>query len=99
MVAGSYFGVLKLNEETTLDMQLQLKPNGFYLISHQDLREEALLVRENGVFIYDRGEIQLARKQEGFRYFRFVDGKIFVYNLFHQPYTSFSDSSFYLRKQ
>lgn len=98
-VAGSYFGKLKLREDVTLSMQLQLKPNGFYVISHEDLEGKEQLVRENGVFILQEDEIELARRQAGFRYFRFVKGKIFVYNLFHEPYTSFSDSSFYLRRQ
>lgn len=98
-VAGSYFGKLKLNAEHEVDVQLQLKPNGFYLISHQDLETESELVRENGVYIVQDQEIELARKQMGLRYFRYVDGKIFVYNLFHEPYTNFSDSNFYLNRQ
>lgn len=98
-VAGSYYGVLELGSETKMEIHLQLKANGFYLITHQDLSKEEVLVRENGVFIHQDGEIQLARKQSGFRYFRFMEDKIFVYNLFHEPYTSFADSSFYLRTQ
>ncbi len=96
-IAGNYFGVLKLGEESKMELHLQLKPNGFYLITHQDLKDPKILVRENGVFTLQDQEIQLARKQTGFRYFRYEAGMVFVYNLFHEPYTSFSDSSFYLK--
>lgn len=95
-VAGSYFGVLELNSETKMEIQLQLNQNGFYKISHQDLRNSKEMVIENGVFILKDNEIQLAREDNGFRYFRYSKGKVFVYNLFHEPYTNFSDSSFYL---
>lgn len=96
-VAGSYFGVLKLNSDTKMEIQLQLNQNGFYKISHQNLRNPKELISENGVFILKDNEIQLAREDNGFRYFRYSEGKVFVYNLFHEPYTSFSDSSFYLQ--
>lgn len=98
-VSGSYFAHIKLNEDHKLDLQLQLKPNGFYVISHQDLSGGSELIRENGVFLLKDGEVELARKQVGFRYFKVVEKKLFVYNLFHEPYTNFSDSSFYLRRQ
>lgn len=98
-IAGSYFGILELGEKTKIEIHLQLKANGFYVITHQDLTNAEQLVRENGVFIYQDDEIQLARKQNGFRYFRFIEEKLFVYNLYHEPYTSFADSSFYLRAQ
>lgn len=96
-IAGNYFGEIKLNEDMSMEMQLQLKPSGFYLITHEDLKGEGMLIRENGVFIYKNQEIELARKQNGFRYFRYENGKIFVYNLYHRPYTNFTDSSFYLK--
>lgn len=96
-VAGSYFGVLKLNSDTKMEIQLQLNQNGFYKISHQNLRNPKEFVSENGVFILKDNEIQLAREDNGFRYFRYSEGKVFVYNLFHEPYTNFSDSSFYLQ--
>lgn len=98
-VSGSYFAHIELNKDHEIDLQLQLKPNGFYVISHQDLKGGPELIRENGVYLLKEGELELARRQVGFRYFKVVEDKLFVYNLFHKPYTNFSDSSFYLRRQ
>ncbi len=98
-IAGTYYGTLELSKTQKMEVQLELKPNGFYVVNHKDLQDLDLIVRENGVFIYQDQEVQLARRQNGFRYFRYVDDKLFCYNLFHEPYTNFSDSSFYLRRR
>tara|TARA_Y100001934_G_C12355473_1_gene777864 strand:- start:29 stop:430 length:402 start_codon:yes stop_codon:yes gene_type:complete len=96
-VAGSYYGVLSLNPETEIDLKLELSSNGFYKIVHPSLMGSDQLVRESGVFMVKGDEVELARSQKGFRYFKKMGDQLFVYNLFHQPYTTFSDSAFYLQ--
>jgi hypothetical protein len=97
-VKGNYSGTLQFEDGTTFDMSLSLKANGFYILN---IAEQAVSTRnyeDKGVFLLKGSEIELARSKPNFRFFKWSEKQVFVYNIDHKPYTDLADSSFYLKQ-
>lgn len=97
-VLGTYTGQIELSNKEPIEILLHLEPHGFYQLHYTDKDDSTRFVREKGVYVYQEGELELAREMIGFRYYRWSPSRLFVFNPWHQPYTYPADSSYYLKK-
>lgn len=81
-------------------ISLELRETGHYTLSYNSIVDSFNIARENGVYVLGSdGKLQLARRSLNLRNFSVSDyNKLLVLNSEGRPYTTYSDSSFYLDK-
>jgi hypothetical protein len=81
-------------------ISLELRETGYYTLSYNSIVDSLKISKENGVYVLSAdSSLQLARRSLFLRNFSVSDyGKLLVLNSGGSPYTSYSDSSFYLEK-
>jgi|GEM_PF-2608219 len=97
--AGFYRGKISFAQGSQY-IALELRETGHYTLNYTSISDSTNTVKETGVYVLRKdGIVNLARRSMFLRNFKLSqDEKILVLNASAKPYTSYADSSFYLKK-